>query len=236
MIPLYLTAGNESLLRASIHSIPAMPPAPASVAGISIHYCDASLLVAEKPAGLLCQPGRGPELADSLLTRLQREWPTARLAHRLDRDTSGLLLVALDADLHRALSRLFAERQIVKTYRADVAGALAQTAGVIALPIAKRGDRPPRYAPDPAGKPCHTGWRLLEVCGAWSRLELTPETGRSHQLRVHLAAIGHPILSDPLYGDPAARPAPRLCLHASRLQFIQPLTGQPLAFHSPCPF
>lgn len=201
---------------------------------MTLHHRDETLIVAEKPSGLLCQPGLGPDLADSLITRLQQRWPTARLVHRLDRDTSGLLLVALEPELHRALSRLFAERRIVKTYRADVAGTPHEAEGSITLPIARRETRPPRYAPDTAGKPCHTDWRLLQDCGDWSRLELHPLTGRSHQLRVHLAASGHPILGDPLYGDPTS--ADRLRLHATRLEFVHPLTGQPIVLQSPCPF
>jgi tRNA pseudouridine32 synthase/23S rRNA pseudouridine746 synthase len=194
------------------------------------------LLVADKPFGLLCQPGRGPELADCLLSRLRLQWPTAQLVHRLDRDTSGLVLLALEPTLHRALSRLFAERLIQKTYRADVVGVPAQPAGTIQLALARQSRQPPLYGPDPAGKAAHTDWLLLEACGSWSRLELRPHTGRSHQLRAHLAAIGHPILGDPLYGvqakdergeavtdtgfrpmpgaDPLP-PAPRLRLHAA---------------------
>ena len=223
-----------------------------------------ALLVAEKPSGLLCQPGRGPHLADSLVTRLRQQWPTAQLVHRLDRDTSGLVLLALEPDLHRALSQLFAERLVGKTYRADVLGVPAQPAGSIRLPLARQSRHPPLYGPDPAGKAAHTDWQLLEACGLWSRLELQPLTGRSHQLRVHLAAIGHPILGDPLYGAqarqdraqaslnpgvPALRPgvaenrevsrgpqATRLRLHATALAFRHPLSGDPLQFHSACPF
>lgn len=203
---------------------------------VLLHCLEDGLLVVDKPAGLLCQPGRGPDLADSLLTRIRREWPDARLVHRLDRDTSGLLLLATHAELHRALSRMFAERRIVKTYRADVAGIPELEAGSITQPILKHGDRPPRYATDPAGKPCRTDWRRLEVRDGWSRLELRPHTGRSHQLRVHLSSLGHPILGDPLYGDPRAVPADRLRLHACGLAFAHPFSGQPLAFRSACPF
>lgn len=200
------------------------------------------LLVVEKPAGLLCQPGLGPGLADSLLTRLRRHWPAAQLVHRLDRDTSGLLLLATDPDLHRALSRLFAERRVIKHYRADVQGVPAAQ-GSIRLPLAQRCRRPPLYGPDPAGKPCRSDWRLLSAHGDWSRLELRPHTGRSHQLRAHLAAIGHPILGDPLYGRPCDGqscagwgPAPRLRLHATQLAFPDPRSGELLQFTSPCPF
>lgn len=216
-----------------------------------------TLLVAEKPSGLLCQPGRGPHLADSLLTRLRLRWPGAQLVHRLDRDTSGLVMLALEPDLHRALSQLFAQRLVRKTYRADVAGVPQQPAGTIALPLARHSRQPPRYGPDPAGKPAQTDWQLLEACPPWSRLELRPLTGRSHQLRAHLAAIGHPILGDPLYGiqdlgdggdpsQPPGRPRPpgetglpsaeRLRLHATALAFRHPLSGEWLQFHSACPF
>ena len=222
------------------------------------------LLVADKPSGLLCQPGRGPHLADSLLTRLRVHWPGAQLVHRLDRDTSGLVLLALEPELHRALSQLFAERLVRKTYRADVLGVPAQAAGSIHLPLARQSRQPPLYGPDPAGKPAHTDWQLLEACSGWSRLELRPHTGRSHQLRSHLAAIGHPILGDPLYGAQAGQDlgearlkpleaslnpgeaedgdasggpqATRLRLHATALAFRQPLSGDPLQFHSACPF
>jgi len=199
-------------------------------------HADAGLLVIDKPSGLLCQPGLGPALADSLLTRLLPDWPSARLVHRLDRDASGLMLVALDAELHRALSRLFAERRILKLYRADVAGAPQAASGSITLPIASCNRRPPLYRPDPAGKPCRTDWRLVAALDGWSRLELRPHTGRSHQLRVHLAYSGHPILGDPLYGDATALPAGRLRLHASGLAFLHPFSGKPLVFHAPCPF
>ncbi|MEI6359427.1 MAG: pseudouridine synthase, partial [Synechococcus sp. ELA619] len=132
------------------------------------------LIVADKPSGLLCQPGRGPHLADSLLTRLRQQWPTAQLVHRLDRDTSGLVLLAVDPALHRALSKLFAERLVLKTYRADVLGVPAQPAGSIHLPLARQSRHPPLYGPDPAGKAAHTDWQVLEACGLWSRLELQP--------------------------------------------------------------
>jgi tRNA pseudouridine32 synthase / 23S rRNA pseudouridine746 synthase len=206
-------------------------------------HAAADLLVLAKPAGLLCQPGLGPELADALITRVQRQWPSAQLVHRLDRDTSGLLLVALSPELHRALSILFARRKVFKRYEAVVHGCPSQVAGRIKLALVKRQNRPPLYGPDPAGKPCRTDWRLLDQLSnratsphePTSRLALIPHTGRSHQLRVHLSAIGHPIVGDPLYG-PQQRPAMRLHLHASQLRFRHPLDGRPLAFHAPCPF
>ena len=207
----------------------------AAAAEIRLLHADRQLLVVEKPAGLLCQPGLGPDLADSLLTRLRDRWPTAQLVHRLDRDTSGLLLVALDAELHRALSGLFAERQMHKLYLADVAGVPGPEQGTIALAIAKRSHRPPLYGVDPQGRPSLTRWRRLQPAadGRSCRLELRPHTGRSHQLRVHLQAIGHPILGDPLYGSPGRG---RLRLHACTLAFQDPRSAERLEFHSPCPF
>lgn len=204
-----------------------------------VHH-SSDLLVLNKPHGLLCQPGLGPELADSLISRVQRQWPSAQLVHRLDRDTSGLILVALSPELHRALSGLFAERRVHKRYVADVVGVPAQAEGLIELPIAKRQHRPPLYGVDQAGKACATRWRLLDNSSACSRLELEPLTGRSHQLRVHLQAIGHPILGDPLYGPDAsaslAAPMARLHLHAGGLGFTHPSSGQPLQFTAPTPF
>lgn len=203
-----------------------------------LHGAD-GLLVLDKPAGLLSQPGLGPDLADSLITRVRSRWPEAQLVHRLDRDTSGLILVALSADLHRELSALFAERAVQKLYVAEVHGVPDEPSGQITLPISKRQHRPPLYGADPAGKPCRTDWRLLAASsgGASSRLKLQPLTGRSHQLRVHFSAIGHPILGDPLYGPPLPQSGPRrLHLHATALGFRHPQSGQELSFHSPCPF
>jgi len=195
-------------------------------------YLDDALLVLDKPSGLLCQPGLGVDLSDSLISRVKQRWPQAQLVHRLDRDTSGLILVALAPTLHRELSRLFAERQVQKRYVADLQGVPERSDGVIALPIAKRQHRPPLYGVDSAGKPCLTAWRVLRQNGACSRLVLTPRTGRSHQLRVHLQAIGYPIVGDPLYGHAADR----LHLHAGTLSFRHPGSRQRLTFKSPCPF
>jgi len=198
------------------------------------------LLVLNKPSGLLCQPGLGPELADSLISRVQRHWLSGQLVHRLDRDISGLILVALTPELHRALSGLFAERRVHKRYVADVCGVPEYSEGLIELPIAKRQHRPPLYGLDPVGKACATRWRLLGRSRGCSRLELEPLTGRSHQLRVHLQAIGHPVLGDPLYGPDAsaslAAPIQRLHLHAGGLGFTHPSSGKPLQFSAPTPF
>lgn len=198
-----------------------------------VHHGDPWLLVVDKPPGLLCQPGLGPELRDSLVTRLQITWPEVRLVHRLDRDTSGLILLARDADSHRQLSRAFAERQVEKRYQARVLGRPLDAAGSIDGPIRKRCHRPPLYGVAEGGRPSLTHWQQLGRHRHGSDLSLQPVTGRSHQLRVHLLAIGHPILGDPLYGQPlAARLCSRLCLHACGLAFRHPVTGRELAFHS----
>ena len=202
-----------------------------------IMHQQSDLLVLNKPAGLLSQPGLGPELADSLISRVQAHWPQAQLVHRLDRDTSGLILVALTPELHRALGGMFAARQVHKRYVADVQGVPDAAEGVIELPIAKRQHRPPLYGVDAAGKPCSTAWRVVQTATGVSRLVLEPRTGRSHQLRVHLQAVGHPILGDPLYGPMGCPgPAARLHLHAAALSLVHPISAQPLVVEAPTPF
>ncbi|WP_255000355.1 RluA family pseudouridine synthase [Cyanobium sp. Alchichica 3B3-8F6] len=199
------------------------------LADVELVFCDSWLLALAKPSGLLSQPGLGPELADSLISRAQRRWPEARLVHRLDRDTSGLILLARDADTHRLLSGAFADRRVHKTYLARVQGVPAARGGLIDQPLARLATRPPRYGVVPVaagGKPALTRWRRLDPCRSGSTLLLQPHTGRSHQLRVHLAWLGHPVLGDPLYGDPAS--APRLLLHAAGLRLRHPVTGAPL--------
>ncbi len=208
---------------------------PRSDHGCCVLYADPWLLALLKPSGLLSQPGLGPELADSLISRAQERWPEVRLVHRLDRDTSGLILLARDATTHRALSAAFAERRVRKTYLAVVQGLPADRGGVINQPLARIATRPPRYGVVPleqGGKPALTRWRVLRRFEGSSLLLLQPRTGRSHQLRVHLADLGHPVLGDPLYGEPAA--APRLQLHAAGLQLLHPATGKPLHLRSRC--
>jgi tRNA pseudouridine32 synthase / 23S rRNA pseudouridine746 synthase len=213
---------------------------PRSDPGCCVLYADPWLLALVKPSGLLSQPGLGPELADSLISRAQERWPEVRLVHRLDRDTSGLILLARDATTHRVLSAAFAERRVRKTYLAMVQGLPADRDGIIDQPLARIATRPPRYGVVPlecGGKSAFTRWRVLRRFVGSSLLLLQPRTGRSHQLRVHLAAIGHPVLGDPLYGEtlygePA--PAPRMQLHAAGLQLLHPATGKPLHLRSRC--
>lgn len=207
-------------------------------------HADAEVLVLDKPAGLLCVPGRGPDKQDCLSRRAQQQWPEALIVHRLDQATSGLVLMARSPEAQRRLSRAFELRQVHKRYQAIVAGrmeALPDGAwGSIDLPIAADWERRPLRVIDAnAGKASLTHWRVLahDAAADTSRIALEPVTGRTHQLRVHLAAVGHAILGDALYADPAvcAR-SPRLLLHATWLAFEHPATGQWMEFASPAPF
>lgn len=205
---------------------------------LPIVYLDAQLIVLDKPSGLLAVPGLGPENQDNLASRVQAIYPEARVVHRLDRDTSGLVVMALDAESQRRLCQQFQERQVEKTYHAVVMGQPADDAGCIEWPLRKDFARPPRHRVDLLlGKPATTFWRVLSRAADRARLELAPRTGRSHQLRVHLAHLGHPILGDPLYAQAEAhRLADRLLLHASRLELEHPATGRRIGWASECPF
>jgi len=187
---------------------------------------------------MLSVPGIGPEKADCLVSRAQDRFPGARIVHRLDRDTSGVIVLALDAETHRSLSIQFQERQTLKRYEAIVLGSPGADSGVIKAPIRKDLDNPPKQCIDfDRGKPSETAWRVQERLGDRTRLELTPRTGRSHQLRLHLLHIGHPILGDDLYAPPMGLElADRLCLHATMLQVEHPEAGEVLRLESPAPF
>ena len=207
-------------------------------------FADASLVVADKPAGVLCVPGRGPDKADCLASRVATQWPDAMVVHRLDMATSGLVVFGRGAARQRALSTAFAKRRVHKHYEAVVAGLLADEQGEINLPLAADWPQRPRQQVDhQTGKPSLTRWQVLQrdrITGT-SRLHLSPLTGRTHQLRVHLAAIGHPILGDALYAGPRwAAAAPRLLLHASDLaiEALPDAAGpsQGWQWHSPVPF
>ena len=199
---------------------------------------DEHLLVLDKPAGLLAVPGRGEDKQDCLSARAQRLWPDALVVHRLDMATSGLFLMGRGLHMQRVLGRAFAERAVDKRYEAVVAGRMAQAEGTIALPLAADWPRRPLQKVDPEhGRPSETRWRVLREEHGNTRLLLEPVTGRSHQLRVHLLAIGHPILGDRLYAPPQVQAlAPRLLLHATRLALAHPASGEPLVFESPAPF
>ncbi|MDM0104157.1 RluA family pseudouridine synthase [Variovorax sp. J22R24] len=202
---------------------------------------DPHLLVLDKPAGLLCVPGRGEDKQDCLSARALRRWPDALVVHRLDMATSGLVLMARDPATQRALGDAFASRQVSKRYEAIVDGLLPTSDdwSLIDAPLIADWPRRPLQKIDAAGKPSQTRWRVKEPLPERraSHLWLEPLTGRSHQLRVHLLSIGHPILGDALYGnEDIQRRAPRLLLHATMLEFEHPADGRLCRFESAPPF
>ena len=251
-----------------------MNPAPDNAANtdFKLLYADETLLVLDKPAGLLAVPGRGEDKQDCLSARVQRSYPEALIVHRLDMATSGLLVMARSTAAQTALGKAFAARQVHKRYVAVVHGVLRQASApgdappddspdddqgwsTVDLPLIADWPNRPLSKVDPEnGKPSVTRWRLtLEgdsapnaasdsgaataTDAASTRVELEPVTGRTHQLRIHLMAIGHPILGDALYAPPAVQAmAPRLLLHATALRLAHPFSGEALAFHSPAPF
>ena len=219
---------------------PLDPYQPPVHTGLDICYQDDELLVCSKPAGLLSVPGRGDDKRDSLSLRVQQEYPQALITHRLDMPTSGLLIFALTTDMQKAISRLFQQRQIHKSYIAIVDGRPQPEQGEINQPlICDWPNRPLQKIDHELGKASQTRYRLLEYNGQQhsSRMELIPLTGRSHQLRVHMQHLGHSILGDSFYASAtvAAR-AERLLLHAQTLEFIHPQSQEQLYISSPAPF
>lgn len=207
--------------------------------GLDLIYEDESIIVVNKPAKLLSVPGRGADKVDSLATRVQQEFPDALIVHRLDMSTSGLILLARGEEMQRCLSKLFREHEIKKYYVAVVAGCMESAVGEVDLPLISDWPNRPRQKVDFAiGKRSLTRYRLLahDVCTNTSRVELEPVTGRTHQLRVHMAAIGHPILGDTLYGEGANGGAERLLLHARALSFAHPRSEERLTLLCEPPF
>ncbi|HET8710395.1 MAG TPA: RluA family pseudouridine synthase [Spongiibacteraceae bacterium] len=207
---------------------------------IAIVFADEHLIVVDKPYGLLSVPGRDPANRDCVPSRLQAEFGDLRIVHRLDFDTSGLMILARDAATHRHLNRQFEQREVEKYYEALVWGLPIENEGKIDLPICVDWPNRPRKIVDFIdGKPAQTLYRVLERNAQKniSRVELKPITGRSHQLRVHLAEIGHPILGCPFYAHDAAKNAySRLTLHAKALELTHPATKEKLRFHATVPF
>ena len=209
-------------------------------------FLDAHLLVVEKPAGLLAVPGRGADKQDCLVTRLRDLWPDVLTVHRLDMATSGVMVFARDAATQAALGRQFAERRVYKRYVALVDGRLEQDEhglddegwSLIELPLIANWPHRPKQKVDAAsGKPSATRWRVMGHENRATRVALQPLTGRTHQLRVHLLALGHAIVGDALYADAAvAARSPRLLLHARTLALAHPVTAEPLRIDSPAPF
>ena len=207
-----------------------------SLPALELIYLDPSLLVVNKPAGLLAVPGRGADKQDCLSARIQHKFPDALVVHRLDMATSGLMVFARGVTMQSRLSQMFSEREVEKRYVAVVAGTMEPPVGEVNLPIvADWPNRPLRKIDVELGKPSLTRYRLQvhDADADTSRVELEPVTGRTHQLRVHMAAIGHTILGDVLYGGRAAE---RLLLHANMLSFVHPLSSKPMTLFCDAPF
>lgn len=208
--------------------------------GLHILYVDDYLLIVDKPSGLLSVPGRGEDKQDCLINRVLLEYSDALIVHRLDMSTSGLMLLARGKLMERALSILFQRRQVAKTYTAVIAGWLESDQGEVTLPlITDWPNRPKQKVCFEQGKPSHTRYQVLSrhQQAYTTSVKLEPLTGRSHQLRVHMQALGHPILGDELYAsEPVALQAPRLLLHATALDFLHPVTQMPVSVVSSVPF
>lgn len=201
---------------------------------LSIVYQDDDLLIVNKPSGLLTVPGKDPKHADCLIARINRVFPTAKIVHRLDMATSGIICLAMHKEAHRNLSIQFQDRKTAKRYIARVFGKLEQETGSVDLPlICDWPNRPKQMVDHDNGKPSLTHFKVLEYEQNATRVELTPITGRSHQLRVHMLSLGHPILGDKLYAHPEAfAMAPRLQLHAEMLTLAHPASGEALIFEA----
>ena len=209
--------------------------------GLEVLHVEPAFVVLAKPPGLLSEPGRGADKRDSLLVRAQVVYPDARIVHRLDMMTSGVIVLARERLAHAVLSEAFREREVHKRYEALVHGRPAHDEGDIDLPLTVDWpNRPRQVVCHDSGKPSLTQYRVIgagrvDGVGPLTRIELAPITGRTHQLRVHLAALGCPIAGDPFYGRDGDT-SPRMMLHACRLDFAHPLTGETLSFASAVPF
>lgn len=204
---------------------------------LSVLYADAAVVVVDKPAGLLSVPGRGADRTDCLIARLRAVYPDILLVHRLDLDTSGVMVFARTKAVQGALGQQFEARTVRKVYLARLWGEMARREGRVDLPlIVDWPNRPRQHVNHETGRTAVTDWRVVKVGGGETRVRLMPQTGRSHQLRVHMAELGHPILGDPLYASGAARDFPRLMLHAESLRFRHPETCVMVGFSAPCPF
>ncbi len=200
-----------------------------------ILHSDDAFVAVNKPTGLLTVPGRGADKQDCLYHRVLEQFPDALMVHRLDMDTSGLVLFARSPEVQRNLSMQFEKREISKTYIAVVAGIIEKDSGVVDFPLRKDMEQrlPPKHLVDCVrGKKAITEWRVLERGAHTTRVALFPKTGRSHQLRVHMQSIAFPIVGDPIYGIPAER----LMLHAETLELFHPATGEPIRLECPASF
>ena len=197
---------------------------------------DDQILIVDKPAGLLSVPGRGEDRAHCLIARLRVAFPTVLLVHRLDMDTSGVMVFALTSHAQRHLGQQFERRQVKKSYLARLSGRLQPREGTVHQPQMEDWPNPPRQMIHPEGRPAQTGWRVFRSDDDETRVRLNPLTGRSHQLRVHMAHLGHPILGDPLYATGAAADFPRLMLHAETLRLRHPESNVTMTFSAAVPF
>ena len=197
---------------------------------------DAQLIVMDKPAGLLSVPGKLEGRQDCLLTRLQAARWDALLVHRLDCDTSGVIIFARTRQAQGFLGQEFEYRRAHKTYVARLHGVLAEDQGTIDLPLGSDWDYRPRQKVTPDGRPARTDWQVVDRSDIETRVRLTPHTGRSHQLRVHMLALGHPIIGDQIYAPETSRQYPRLMLHAETLSLHHPASGERVSFAAAAPF
>jgi tRNA pseudouridine32 synthase/23S rRNA pseudouridine746 synthase len=205
---------------------------------INIVHEEADFVIVDKPSGLLSVPGKDPALSDSLQRRAEGHWPTAGMIHRLDKDTSGVMVLALNKRAHAKIAMQFEKRTARKSYVARLWGTLEADEGTVDLPIAVDWDHKPRQRIDfERGREARTQWQVIAREGGITRVRLHPLTGRTHQLRLHMMTLGHPVLGDPFYatGD-ALLAADRLQLHAEELSFAHPTTGEPVHFVIPAPF
>ena len=205
---------------------------------VPVLYHDDYVVVLDKPSGLLSVKGIGVDKIDCLAVRVASAIEGARIVHRLDMDTSGVIVMARDAETHRELSRQFQDREVQKTYIAVVGGVVDEESGLIDIPIRKDFDNPPCQCVDYEwGKASQTNWRVMERQSDRTRLELKPITGRSHQLRIHLRELGYPILGDDLYATEQLQLlASRLLLHAQMLSFVHPKSKERMTITTDCPF
>ncbi|EAV45717.1 pseudouridine synthase [Stappia aggregata IAM 12614] len=205
---------------------------------LTVLHADDDLLVVDKPSGLLSVPGKAAEHADCIESRAQERYADARIVHRLDMDTSGIMVLARNPAAHRHLGLQFERRKTLKTYIADIWGSPSEDEGEVDLPlICDWPNRPKQMVSFEFGKPALTRWQVLERKDTTSRVRLFPHTGRSHQLRVHMLALGHPIAGDRFYAQGAALTAsPRLALHAETLELHHPAHGGRICFRSEVPF
>ncbi|GGW40419.1 pseudouridine synthase [Gemmobacter lanyuensis] len=205
---------------------------------LSILHHDSALLIVDKPAGLLSVPGKDPGKEDCLIDRLRRVFPEVLLVHRLDCDTSGVMVFALTKAVQGNLGQQFEKRQTKKIYVARLAGRLEPKEGTVDLPLCVDWpNRPRQHVNHEIGKPAITDYRVVRYDGNTTRVRLMPQTGRSHQLRVHMLELGHPILGDQIYAEGADRDAhPRMMLHAESLRLRHPETGKSVTFSAPAPF